>query len=150
MSLGCLALAAATAGCGNTPTQPYTVGPITKADLITQGDVICASSNARLITATTVYYTKHHINSLQQPTAAQTTELITLILMPIVEQQVAEIRALGSPPGDEKKVAAFLTATDQEIAVAKKHPAKFASGKVKFAEANKLEKKYGFKVCGKG
>jgi hypothetical protein len=69
------------------------------------------------------------------------------VLVPALEQQVDDIRALGAPEGDEEQVDEILTAVEDASAEVADDPSRAFEDEV-LKEADELAKDYGFKVCG--
>jgi hypothetical protein len=91
---------------------------------------------------------KEHEN-IKKPSEADYAELVDDVLVENAEQEVEEIRALGTPEGDEEKVEAMLEAREKGIESAQDDPkAVVRGGEDIFAEASKLAKEYGLEECG--
>lgn len=131
-----LVLGIAAVGCGGGDDDT-----LTKAQFIKQADAICAKGNKRIDAAAKEIFT-----TKQQPSKAQLTTFATDTLIPDIQRQVDEVRALNEPSDDEDEVNAFLDSAQAELDKGKEDPLYITSDK-SFSETNQLGKQYGFKVC---
>ncbi|HSK49535.1 MAG TPA: hypothetical protein VK889_03475 [Solirubrobacterales bacterium] len=69
------------------------------------------------------------------------------MLVPALDRQVDELRALGVPEGDEEQVDEILVAVEDASAEVADDPSIAFEGET-LKEADELAKDYGFKVCG--
>jgi hypothetical protein len=133
-----LAVGVVVVGCGGDDDT------LTKAQFIQQADAICKKGNKQIdAAAKNVFTTKQH------PTKAQLTEFSTGTLIPNIQGQVDDVRALNEPSEDEDQVNAFLDSAQSELDKGKQDPLYMTTDK-SFSETNKLGKAYGFKVCSAG
>lgn len=144
--LAVLAVALVAAGCGSSKKSSSTSSSskITKAEFLRKGNAICAAGNKEINAQGKKIFGKN-----RKPTKAQLKQFATQVLVPSVEKQVNQIKALGAPAGDEAKVKAILDAADQGVAKGKQDPLVLVkdSGDP-FKRANKLARDYGLNVCG--
>ena len=141
MWAGAVVLALAAAGCGggsddNAPT---------KAEFARKANAICAKGNRTIEAAANRTFT-----TKAPPPKSEQIAFVKKDVLPSVESQVSDIRALTPPKGDEDRVKAILDSADQAIAKTKKNP-QLATEEGKndpFAPANKLARQYGLKTCG--
>jgi hypothetical protein len=131
-----LAVVLVAAGCGGGDDDT-----LTKAQFIKQADAICKKGNKRIDAAAQDIFTGQ-----QQPSKAQLTTFATDTLIPDVQRQVDEVRALNEPSEDEDQVNAFLDSAQSELDKGKENPLYMTSSK-SFSETNQLGQQYGFKVC---
>lgn len=138
----CLALAA----CGNDDDsgaakdgdQP--AAALTKAELIAKGDAICKAGNDRI--------EKAGAGLDDNASREDVVAFVKDTLVPDVERQARELRALEPPAADAKAYEAILDAIDTEVAAVKKDPMQALSSDDPFAGANKLATTFGFEECG--
>jgi hypothetical protein len=145
---GALAIALIVAGCGSSSDD--STASITKAEFIEKSDAACTRGNEQIESEFQSYAKKNGIGEKKEPTEAQSTELSETILLPAVQQEVEEIRALGAPSGEEDEVNAILDAVEEGIEKGEEDPGSLVTeNPAAFAKANKLAGEYGLKVCGK-
>jgi hypothetical protein len=114
---------------------------LTKAQFIQQSDAICKKGNKQIDAAAEKIFTNG-----QQPSKAQLEKFSSETLIPNIQRQVDDVRALNEPSEDEDQVNAFLDSAQSELDKGKEDPLYMTSDK-SFSETNKLGKQYGFKVC---
>ncbi len=141
-ALGCL-FGLAVAGCAQSEdvgAPPPESPPLTKAQLIKQGDRICKASNRRLDAAVTAELRPN-------PTAAQVKKIMLEVAVPELEGQVAALRELVPPSSDAPMIDLMLDAVDEAIEETRKNPIKVVRDDDAFDDANRIARKYGFKHC---
>ncbi len=116
------------------------VEAITKSAFITEADQICKESNDQIDTEG-----RKLGNS---PTKSELESFVSNTLVPGIQQQLDQIRALGAPAGDEDQVNALLDAAQADLDELEADPGLLSSNDEVFADANKLANDYGLKVCG--
>ena len=127
----------AAAGCGGGGDDN-----LSKSEFVAQGNAICKKGNAEINTAAK----KLNKNS----TPAQLKSFATDTIVPSVESQISQIRALDEPSADQDQVNAILDEADAALAKVKANPTLITSNADPFAKANKKAKAYGLTVCGSG
>lgn len=147
---GACALALLAAGCGGGGDETTTTASLSKAQFIKKADGICASAEKEVEGEFESFAKEHKLSEKQPPSHGESEEAATSILIPSIEGQVEDIRALGAPAGEEEKVEELLTAVEDALDKAKQDPAAFieTEGEGDFAHANKLAREYGLTVCG--
>jgi hypothetical protein len=114
---------------------------ITKADFIAKADKICAAGSAKLAAA--------EAKLGKQPTDKQMETYLVKVYVPNIAGQIAKIRKLGLPAGDETQLQALFAEAGQVLAKIKADPAAaLASSTSPFADVSAKQQAYGFKVCG--
>jgi len=148
-----LAVALAGAGCGGDDETAGGGESLTKAEWIERADAICADAQER-------------IQGLGDP-GADLSKLadLTSDAKQILEDEVAAIRDLGAPEGDEDEVEAMLgqvekgagasdalidAATAGDIEKLQEITAGDSEFSKASAEADRLASEYGLKECGSG
>jgi maltose-binding protein MalE len=145
--VGVLALAALVAGCGSS-SGDSTTASLSKAEFIKQGDAICQKGNKEIETGFEAFMKENGIKG--EPSKAQGVEISETVLIPSIETQSEELRALGAPSGEEGEISAMLDALDEGVEEAEEDPeALLASESDPFGPANKMASEYGLKVCGR-
>ena len=159
MGRGTIALAAVVAalavtGCGGGGSgsdSTVTTGSLSKEVFVKKADAICTKGNTRLQKGFSTYLRKNKksIIALRHPSKADYEGLIGGILVPNLEQEIKEIRALGAPSGDEERIEEIFTAWEEGIEVAANDPeAVKHSSEAIFGVGSRLAKEYGLEVCG--
>lgn len=137
--LAVLLLTALAAGCGSDkPAAP------TKTAYVQQADAICRSANAKVTAEAKKVFTT------ARPTPEQIRAYADHTFLPVIGQEVKDLRGLRAPEGDEATTKAIFDAVDAGLARADANPALLAaSGAASpFAVANHRALAYGLKVCG--
>lgn len=150
-----MALVALVGGCGGgdsttTATSAATTtskAPLTKAEFIRRGDVICQLGNEASTTEVEEFAKKNGFGS-NEPSKAQFEEIVTQVLVPNLERQADELDALVPPAADEDKIKAILDSLRETISEIAKNPSSLEGNVLE--KPIQLEKAYGFKVCGGG
>lgn len=136
-----IVLALTAAGCGSSDDSSGD-DSITKAEFVTQANAICAESNKSINAA------EKDAFSGGQPTQADVENFVNDTVIPEVESQITDIRALEVPDGEEDQINAILDAAESGLEEAKSDPAAMAGNQTDpFAEANKLAGEYGMTEC---
>lgn len=134
------------AGCGGSGSDSSTGPAISKAAFIKKADAVCTGGNKRMEVAF-AHFLKENKN-VRHPTDADYEELVGKVLVPNVNQEIKEIRALGAPDGDEDRVSGFLEALEEGIEVAERDPkVVISSSEAVFGISSRLAREYGLEVC---
>jgi hypothetical protein len=114
---------------------------LSKEEFIAEADEICTESDKEIQTAV--------VEKLGAATASteDLTDMIATVYIPGREDQLEQIRALGTPAGDNGELEEVLSAFDEGIADLKANPVPEGNSGT-LAEAVRLAKRYGFKACG--
>lgn len=143
VALASLAVGAvAVAGCGGDDETSSTTAAISKEDFLTQGNQICAEGNKKF---------DEGLKQLQgeggnEPSEADIEQFATDSAVPIIQEQIDQLRALGIPSGDEDQVNAFLDSAQSDNDKLEADPSLLTSNL--FADTNKLAHQYGLTECG--
>jgi hypothetical protein len=118
--------------------------PLTKKQFIKQSDKICLATQRQADQLAGQYF-----GALP---AGQDPDLATLTAFweayaPVVEGEIDDLRALKEPNADRKKVKQLLKAVQSGVDTVTDDPAVLFTG-TPFANADRLARAYGFKVCG--
>lgn len=141
------------AGCGgDSGAGATTAPPLSKAEFIKRADAACTQ---RVEEARTKFFAYGRSVAKANESPAEREEHVTTvaetIIVPELRQQIADVRALGAPKGDEGQVSAILSAIEKGIAKAKAHPKQaIEESEILLEPAGKLAKAYGLQVCGTG
>ena len=148
MLLGLVAVGAAlvASGCGGDDDEDSTTAALSKQEFIKQADQVCAKGDKEIEQAAGDVF-----GGGQQPARQEQERFITKTVIPNVQQQVDDVRALTPPEGDEKEVAAILDSAQEGSDTVEKDPSVLTGGgKDPFAESDRLASDYGLKQCGGG
>jgi hypothetical protein len=150
-----LAIVLAGAGCGggsgdgDATAESVAAGSLSKAEFIEKGDEICTKAGEQSQSEFADFVKENNITAKKGPSEAQFGEVGETILIPLLQQQLDELRALGAPKGDEAEIKALLEAIEASLEEVEKEPAVASSLETLLAAPDKLSQEYGFKVCGK-
>jgi hypothetical protein len=123
------------AGCGGDDDE------LTKAEFIEQADAICKQGNKQVDAAAEKIFTAN-----QQPSKAELEQFASETLIPNIQRQVDEVRALDEPSEDEDQVNEFLDSAQSELDKGEQDPL-YMTSQESFSKTNELGQQYGFKVC---
>jgi len=136
-----VAIAFVVVGCGDSGES------ISKEEFIAKADAICKKSNVRMAAG----FSKRlkDARSLVKPQSPQLEKLVGEVMVPNLEREIRELRALGIPSGDSERIEAMLEALDEGVETAERNPkAVVASSDAVFGIAARLAGEYGLEVCG--
>ncbi len=133
------------AGCGGDSGDD--ANSPSKAVFIKKADAVCQKGTARMQRAFLSFLNKH--KDLKRPSKSEYEKLVGALLVPSVEKEVKELRALAAPSGDEDAVDAIIGALEEGIETAEANPAAVAnSSDAIFGIASRLAGEYGLETCG--
>jgi hypothetical protein len=127
-----LTVPVAFAACGSSSSAP------SKSEYITKADGVCKKANDKINADA-----QKAIGS--SPTPAQVAAYQKDKVLPALEQESSDLKALDKPKNDGSTIDAIYSSLDAAIAKSK------STGKLDnttFADANTKAKAYGLKVCG--
>jgi hypothetical protein len=153
--LAAAALAAAGCGSGDDATTPdagttAAAASLTMAEFVTEGNEICAEVNEELEAGIEEFAEENGLSGNDQPSEEQLEELATEILIPSVAGQFEQIRGLGAPSGEEKKVDAFLDKAESAVEEVEADPALITdqAGQSPFVTVSREATALGLVACG--
>ncbi len=156
LALAILALAALAAGCGDDDDSgtgggsdtSVATSSLSKNEFVKQANEICKGEREDLTTKIADYQQENPIGD-KSPEVAQ-AEGVQAVILPVLEQEIAQIRDLGAPEGDEDQVEEILVAQqdgiDKVAQMEKIEPVEDAWER-HFDPANKLMVEYGLGDC---
>jgi hypothetical protein len=121
-----------------------------KEEFIKQAGAACSQESKNLLVDMTDYFESRQSRGL--PEKALIAKAIKATLAPVVEAEIAAIRELGAPTGDEARVEAMLTAQEAglERLTALKQASDLGDAEVLFEDATRMLEAYGLKACTAG
>jgi hypothetical protein len=147
-----VASAALVAGCGGGGEETAEATPTpTKAEFIRKADSICKNAREKIVNVSLP-----QLSTLDnEPKASEELEykLIATLLVPTLEKELADLRALGAPAGDEAKIEKILQLFEGAVEEAQTEPESYVQGDSykegveHYGTAYKLALKYGMKEC---
>ena len=138
-----LALGVVAAGCGSSSNDnTTTTSSLTKAEWIAKADAICRTGNQQVNQAGQQQFGN------QKPTQAQIQQFASGTVIPNIESQVNQIKALGPPAEIEQQVNSLLATVQGDLDKAKADPSLLLNGSA-FKDSNTEAQGLGLKVCGK-
>jgi hypothetical protein len=168
-ALAVLAVALAASGCGGdgdggaeATTDPDALVP-NKRDYIVQGDTICSNSNQGIRTEAEARFKIDSADFTvtpageivfkpgRRPSPAEIESFGGEVIVPAFRSQLADLRALTPPQGDEATVMAIYDAAEAGIDRLEADPTVFgdsAAVRRELAPAQRLGRRYGFFDCG--
>jgi hypothetical protein len=135
------------AGCGGGEDSSAS-GSISKEEFIAKADAVCAKTNKRMETELGKFLTSgEQITNLSK---ADNERFVTKVLIPNLEKEIDEIKALGVPTEDEERAKAMVAALEEGLETAEADPEALAasSSDIVYGIATRLAGEYGLKVCG--
>ncbi len=136
-----LALALMGAGCGGSSTPSPS-----KAEFVKKAEVICKDNSAKIQKSFRSYINEHE--DLKNPTKADYLDLVSTVLVPHIEEEIDELKALGAPKGDEDQVDAIIEAREAGVGAIETYPEEAVENNSAFKESSELARKYGLRYCG--
>lgn len=142
---GLLLVALLVAGCGG--GDDSSSESISKEEFIAKADAICKQGNERMEAGFTKLL--KDVKNVTKLKKAEYEEIVDEVMVPSIEREIEELRALGVPAGDEERVEAMLTALEEGKETAERNPeAVNASSDAVFGIAARIASEYGLEVCG--
>ncbi len=153
-SIGLFAIAALLAtivfGCGGGDETTESTASLTKSAFIKQGNAICARTNKQFEDEFEDFSNeKTSLSTSGEPSRPQLIEAVEQLYIPIIGQQIEELRALGAPAGEEQEVDKAVSAGEEGLQEVREDPSSLlVSSGGPFGEYNKLMTDYGLAECG--
>lgn len=134
---------------GVSTSSDSTASSLTKAEFIKQGDATCKKGNEAVNSEAEEFAKENGIDT-SKPTTAEQEEVVSEVVGPAIRQEAEEISALSAPGRGRGR-----SEVDRRSGRSRRRRSRRKSelprrrrNRGPFAEANKLAKEYGFKVCG--
>jgi hypothetical protein len=158
---GALAIAVLAAGCGGgggsdtsadttggAEEQSSSVPALTKAEFIAKGDAICTKTEEKTTEDVAAFVTENGLDEGEAPSQEQEEELVTTVVLPLIQEEAEELGELGSPKGEEGKVEEIVEGAEEVVAEGEGDPSSVIGSDDPFADVNAKAQDFGFKVCG--
>jgi hypothetical protein len=126
----------ALAGCGGGSDDR-----LTKDEFLKQGNAICAKGDKQIETAAGKAFA-----TPDNPTKAEVVTFAKTVVLPTVQDEVDELRALSPPKEDEARIDEILDKAQAALDKLRANPALLVSD-TGFEEANRLAGAYGLTAC---
>jgi hypothetical protein len=159
-----LGAVAALVGCGSgggdgaggstaTSTAPaISTSSLSKNEFVAKAEGACQAARKNIWEDATVYLQQHEPKANPSTYPFTFAGMVKTVILPIIRSEIAAIRRLGAPAGDEGEVEAFVN-SEQEI-VAQLAKRKRLSSSIalerSFAPSGKLARTYGLEGCANG
>lgn len=136
--------AAAEAGSGGAAIK---TSSLDKQTFVKRANAICEKKRKSSIRKVGVYLEKHDTEGL--PEAVLISRAFNAGLVPTIEEEMASIRKLGAPEGDEEEIEAILAAQQAAVDEVKelKKVASTEAFEDHFSEAAEQYRAYGLAAC---
>jgi hypothetical protein len=138
-------------GCGSSDDSTTdSTASLTKAEFVKQGNAICKEGNAQFDSEFEQLAEEKDLKEDQPPPQAVLDEAAETILVPGISKQIEELRALGTPEGDEGEVEDLLTNAEEALEEAEEDPSVLTEDEDAgpFVQVNQEVREYGLTVCG--
>jgi hypothetical protein len=153
MAAGCGGDGDSTSGADTANRSTVTTSSLGKDEFIEQASRACQQARKNLLERVLVYTQQHESDGQGRSAESETfAGSIKAVLLPTIRKEMAEIRRLGAPAGDEGEVEAFLAA-EQEAVDSVARIKRVVSGfqfERYFAKSAKLFREYGLAGCANG
>jgi hypothetical protein len=139
-AIGATLIAAVAAGCGSSDSNSTSTAPLSKASYLAKGNAICKAGQQKQDAAQQALG--------QNPTQAQLTAYATATVIPNIQSQIDQVKALGAPSGDEATVSNFLGLAQADLNTVKSDPTILFTRKIDpFSDFAKVAHPYGLTAC---
>jgi hypothetical protein len=137
------------AGCGSsddrTTDSAGDAAAPTKAEFIKEANAICTSGNKEIENGFEELAEEEGFSEKKPPSEEFQEEAIETVVIPGVQSQLDEIRALGFP---DDEAEAIVDSAEEDLEEAEDDPKTLGETDA-FKETNKEARAYGLSVCGK-
>jgi hypothetical protein len=140
IAVGATLIAAVAAGCGSSGSSSTSTAALSKAAYVAKANAICKAGQQKQNAAEQALG--------QNPSQQQLLAYTTGTVIPNVQTQIDQVKALGAPSGDEATVSNFLGLAQADLNKVKSDPTILISGKSDpFADFAKVAHPYGLTAC---
>lgn len=120
-------------------------GSLTKAEYVKQGNEACADIQEKVGKEFEAFIKKANLEKVA-PTQAQSAKIIGRFAIPAMKEQIAALRALPAPSGDEEQVKLIIARQEESLKKMEEEPLFRTSGGP-YEELNKPASDYGLSEC---
>jgi hypothetical protein len=138
----------AVAGCGSSSDSTESTASLSKAEFLKKGNAICKEGNESINSEFEEFTKENNLSETAEPPKEAQEEAVEQVLIPAINRQIEEVKALGTPEGDEGELAELISAEEGVVEEAEENPLLLFETTTKQKEANKLATAYGLTVCG--
>ena len=138
----------AVAGCGSSSDSTESTASLSKAEFLKKGNAICKEGNESINSEFEEFTKENNLSETAEPPKETQEEAVEQVLIPAISRQIEEVKALGTPEGDEGELAELISAEEGVVEEAEENPLLLFETTAKQKEANKLATNYGLTVCG--
>ena len=138
----------AVAGCGGSSSSTESTASLSKAEFLKKGNAICKKGNESINSEFEEFDKENKLSETAEPPKEAQEEAVEQVLIPAINRQIEEVKALGTPEGDEGELAELISAEEGVVEEAEENPLLLFESTAKQKEANKLATDYGLTVCG--
>ncbi len=134
----------AAGGCGSSSsssksTSSTATTALTKPEFLAKANAICTNGQKQIDAA--------GAKLGKNPTQAQIAAAVRTSDVPSIQAQIAGIRALSAPSGEQATVTSMLNLAQADLNKVKSNPALLAGGANAFADFARVAHPYGLKAC---
>jgi hypothetical protein len=149
VAVAAMVVALAAAGCGSGgDDSTASTASISKAAFIKKVDSICEKGTERMQRAILLFLKRH--KDVRKPNQAQSEKLVGSAIVPSVEKEIAAMKELEAPEGDDDRFGAIVSALEEGLETAKENPeAVVGSSEAVFGISGRLAGEYGAEACGR-
>jgi len=151
IAAACILLALILPGCGDEAATGETDGALSKADFVRKAEAACKKAKEEIVGRNFAQIRK----LAKDPKAREDFEyeLVETAVVPALEHEVEQVKALGTPPGNAAQIEQMLKLTEGAIDEAKTEPETYVAGDAyrygseHFGDAHKQALAYGIENC---
>lgn len=150
----------AVTGCGGGGSDSgsgdeTSASPPSKAAFVKSADAICAEGQKKVEAGFTDYLAKNGMTKLNEPGESNVElkehaiALMETVGIPVLSQQIDELKALEAPSQSKTKAAEFIAYAEEGIEAGESNPyLLYTSVDKLLAKSDKIAQELGFQVCG--
>jgi hypothetical protein len=143
--------ASETAGSDGSPSGSggaIATSSLTRAEFVKKANAICDRATNLALAQLSLYVKQHGGGGAPPREGSVLARAFAAILPASMKAQIAQIRALGAPAGDEERVKTFLQVWQRAVAKLEANPpSSDREFNPMFARVEKLGQAYGFEGC---